>query len=77
MKLYEFLNMAVEETYDCYIYDNEKEEDVFVGMISDIPDELLIADMTSWEMYNGTIGFNVDKKFGDRNSKRKDIDYEI
>lgn len=62
MKLYEFLDMAVEETYECYIYDNAKEKNIFTGLISEIPDELLLAEITSWEVYDGKIGLNIDNE---------------
>lgn len=60
MTLYEFIEMAVDNCYPCYIWDNNKEENIFGGILSDIPDELLEREITSWELENGKIGFNID-----------------
>ena len=60
MTLYNFIEMAVDNYYECYVWDNNKEEDVFEGRIDDIPDELLEHEITSWEVTNGKIGFNID-----------------
>lgn len=60
MTLQDFIEMAVSDDYICYIWDNEKEEEVFIGTIDDIPDELLEQEFTSWEINNGRIGFNIN-----------------
>ena len=44
----ESLEMAVK------IFDEE--EEVFIGTIDDIPDELLECEFSSWEIENGKIG---------------------
>ena len=33
MTLYDFIEMAVDNIYDCYVWDNNKEENVFEGKI--------------------------------------------
>ena len=60
MSLYDFVEMAVDSCYSCYIWDNNLEEEIFKGTIDDIPEELLEREITSWEMYEGMIGFNID-----------------
>lgn len=60
MTLYDFVNMAIDNYYDCYVWDNEKEENVFDGTIDDIPDELLSMPFTSWEIEGGKIGLNIN-----------------
>ena len=60
MTLQDFIEMAIEDYYDCYVWDNEKEEQVFCGELADIPDELLEQEFSSWEIYNGRIGFNIN-----------------
>lgn len=58
--LQDFIEMAIENYYDCYVWDNEKEKEVFKGIIDDIPDELLEYEFSSWEIYNGKIGLNIN-----------------
>ena len=60
MTLQDFIDMAIDNYYDCYIWDNEKEEEVFCGEMVDIPEELLEQEFTSWEIDNGRIGFNIN-----------------
>ena len=52
--------MAISDDYICYIWDSEKEEQVFCGELADIPDELLEQEFSSWEIDNGRIGFNIN-----------------
>ena len=58
--LQDFMEMAISDDYICYIWDNEKEEQVFCGELVDIPEELLKCEFTSWEIDNGRIGFNIN-----------------
>ena len=58
--LQDFVEMAIDNCYDCYIWDNEKEEELFCGEMVDIPEELLEQEFTSWEIDNGRIGFNIN-----------------
>lgn len=58
--LREFIEMAVDNTYNCYIWDNKKEENIFEGMLRDIPDELLELDFSSWETEGDKIGLNIN-----------------
>ena len=58
--LQDFIEMAISDDYICYIWDNEKEEQVFYGELADIPDELLEQEFSSWEIDNGRIGFNIN-----------------
>lgn len=60
MTLYDFIEMAVDAYYDCYVWDNNQEENIFVGKIENISDELLEREITSWEISEGKIGFNID-----------------
>lgn len=60
MTLYDFIEMAIDTIYDCYIWDNHKEKNIFEGKIYDIPDELLKHEITSWEITEGKIGFNIN-----------------
>lgn len=59
MTLYDFVEMAINNDYSCYIYDLDKEENVFEGEICDIPEELLECEFSSWEIENGKIGLNI------------------
>lgn len=56
----DFIEMAISDDYICYIWDNEKEEQVFCGELVDIPEELLEQEFSSWEIDNGRIGFNIN-----------------
>ena len=56
----DFIEMAISDDYICYIWDSEKEEQVFCGELADIPDELLEQEFSSWEIDNGRIGFNIN-----------------
>ena len=60
MTLQDFVEMAIDDYYSCYIWDNEKEEQVFHGELADIPDELLEQEFSSWEIDTGRIGFNIN-----------------
>ena len=60
MTLQDFVEMAIDDCYSCYIWDNEKEEQVFYGELVDIPEELLEQELSSWEIDNGRIGFNIN-----------------
>ena len=33
MTLYDFIEMAIDNIYDCYVWDNNKKENVFEGKI--------------------------------------------
>ena len=55
-----FVEMAISNDYICYIWDSEKEEQVFYGELADIPEELLEQEFSSWEIDNGRIGFNIN-----------------
>ena len=56
----DFVEMVISDDYICYIWNNEKEEQVFCGELADIPDELLEQEFSSWEIDNGRIGFNIN-----------------
>ena len=58
--LQDFIEMAITDDYICYIWDNEKEEQVFYGELVDIPEELLEQEFSSWEIENGKIGLNIN-----------------
>ena len=58
--LQDFIEMTVSDDYNCYIWDNEKEEQIFYGELADIPEELLEQEFSSWEIDNGRIGFNIN-----------------
>ena len=60
MTLQDFVEMAIDDCYSCYIWDNEKEEQVFYGELVDIPNELLECEFSSWEIDNGRIGLNIN-----------------
>ena len=60
MTLQDFIEMAISDDYSCYVWDNEKEEEVFSGELAEIPEELLYQEFTSWEMNEGIIGFNIN-----------------
>lgn len=60
MTLQDFVDMAIDNYYDCYVWDNDKEEQVFCGEVADIPEELLEQEFSSWEIDNGIIGFNIN-----------------
>ena len=47
--------MAIRNDYICYVWDNEKEEQVFCGELVDIPEELVEQEFSSWEIGNGRI----------------------
>lgn len=60
MTLQDFIEMAIDDSYSCYIWDNEKEEQVFAGELSEIPENLLEEEFSSWEIDNGRIGMNIN-----------------
>ena len=58
--LKDFIEMAITDDYICYIWDNEKEEQVFFGELAEMPEDLLESDFSSWEIDNGRIGLNIN-----------------
>ena len=60
MTLQDFIDMAIDNYYDCYIWDNDNEEQVFCGELVDIPEEFLEQEFSSWEIDNGRIGLNIN-----------------
>ena len=60
LTLQDIIELAVDTYYNCYVWDNEKEKEVYNGTIDDIPDELLESDFSSWELFDGKIGFNIN-----------------
>ena len=60
MTLQDFVDMAIDNYYDCYVWDNKKEHNVFRGTLDDIPDELLECEFSSWEIEDGKIGLNIN-----------------
>ena len=60
LTLQDFIEMAIDNYYDCYVWDNDKEEEVFRGTLDDIPDELLECEFSSWEIDGGKIGLNIN-----------------
>lgn len=60
MTIGEFIEMAIDDIYDCYVWDNEKEEEIFNGMLCDVPDDLLEEIFSSWELEKNAIGFNIN-----------------
>ncbi len=60
MTIGDFVEMAIDNIYNCYVWDNEREEKIFRGILCDIPDDLLTEEFSSWEMENNSIGFNIN-----------------
>lgn len=60
MTLQDFVEMAIDDYYSCYVWDNDKEKQVFCGEVADIPEGLLEQEFSSWEIDNGIIGFNIN-----------------
>ena len=58
--LQDFVEMAIDDSYSCYVWDNEKEEEIFSGELAEIPEELLYQEFSSWEIDNDRIGFNIN-----------------
>ena len=57
--LQDFIEMAISDDYICYIWDNEKEEEVFYGELADIPDELFKQEFILCEIKKNRNGFNL------------------
>lgn len=60
MTLGDFVEMAIDNVYDCYVWDTEKEQNVYEGVLAEIPDELLEAEFISWEIDGCRIGLNIN-----------------
>lgn len=60
MTLQDFVDMAIDSYYGCYVWDNEKEGEVFRGTLDEIPDELLECELSSWEIDRNRIGLNIN-----------------
>ncbi len=59
MILEDFINMAIDDMFYCYIWDCNKDEIVYEGMLCEIPYELLEKECSSWEINDGKIEFNI------------------
>lgn len=59
MTLGEFVEMAIDNVYNCYVWDNKNGENVFEGTLLSIPDYLLESDFLSWEIEGNRIGLNI------------------
>lgn len=61
MTLRDFIWYALETYYECRIWDSNREEDVFIGTINEIPEKLMNRTFGSWELTDdGKIGINID-----------------
>lgn len=58
--LNEFVEMAIDNVYDCYVWDNERDENVYEGTLAEIPNDLLEAEFSSWEIEGNRIGLNIN-----------------
>ena len=63
MSLRDFIELALHQDFECYIFDNNTNEVVFKGNLDKIPEEFLDRDFSSWELEPSlafTIGLNID-----------------
>ena len=61
--LRDMVELATDNIFECNVYDLNKEEVVFDGMLADIPDELLDCELCSWDTAtDGKISFNIEMK---------------
>lgn len=59
--LRDMVELATDNIFDCNVYDLNKEEVIFSGMLADIPDELLYCELCSWDTAtDGKITFNIE-----------------
>lgn len=61
MTLEDFLELAIDDYYPCWIWDVDKEEEVFNGEVTDIPDEYRDSTLVSWELDGNKIGLNIEE----------------
>ena len=59
MLLLDFIDMAVTEFEYCYINNCEQNRIVYKGTLKNIPDTYKNKLVTSWEITNGIICFNI------------------
>lgn len=57
--LEDIIELTVDTSYEIYIYDNELEENVYNGTLEDIPEDIIGAEISSWEMDCGRLGFSI------------------
>ena len=61
MTLYDFIYLALENYYECVIWDCTKECNIYEGTLDEIPSKLLNREFSSWEITeDGKIGLNID-----------------
>jgi hypothetical protein len=61
MTVREFVDLALSVNGDTIkIYDNEKGDGVFKGIVCDLQDDILDRTIGSWNIEEGTICLNVD-----------------
>lgn len=57
----DFVELATDNIFECNVYDLNKEEIIFSGMLADIPEEMLDCELCSWDTAtDGKISFNIE-----------------
>jgi len=56
----DFVELATDSVFRCVVYDLIKEDFVYIGFLSDIPEEYLDLELCSWDVACGKMCFNVE-----------------
>lgn len=57
----DFVELATDNIFECNVYELNKGEIIFDGILADIPDELLNCELCSWDIATeGKITFNIE-----------------
>lgn len=60
MLLNEVIELAVKNDYKCRVWRNALGKNIFEGKILNIPENLLYRQITSWELEDGVMIFNIN-----------------
>lgn len=59
MKVEEMIGYAVDDVFECEIWDCDDEEVLYEGWANELPSHFLDARICSWELNEGVLIFNV------------------
>ena len=60
MLIREFTALATDDIMWIKVFDNTEARDIFAGDIYELPDDILDAEIESWDIEDETICFNIN-----------------
>lgn len=60
MTIRDFIEFAIDDCIDGYVYDMTLEANVFEGKLRDVPDGIKDEEIMSWEIVDGKLGLDIE-----------------